>query len=275
MADERRGKDPEEGGPQGEPKASPENRQGGRRGKDRGRPQEGRDGRGRQPSPQRQQASKEPARDGRQDRGQPGRGNQGQQRSRGLTTGQLPLSNGQQQRQRPSDPAALGQPPQAADNRSPQDRGSSRQSQESQAGTQGKGGQRKRMGKGQRPGQNSGQRTKQMGGERRESFIGQIRADAPMCPICEKPVHDLSSALGSDRETGLPAHFECVYERITAAENLSPGEKVVYLGSGSFAVVEFKDGKEAAFVVKRRIQWEKEGEKKEWRKSLHSRFLGM
>ncbi|MEI6388352.1 MAG: hypothetical protein WCQ50_17160 [Spirochaetota bacterium] len=275
MADERRGKEPEEGRPQGEPKASPENRQGGRRGKDRGRPQDGRDGRGRQASPQRQPASKESPRDGRQERGQPGRGSQGQQRSRGLTTGQMPASNGQQQRQRPAEPPSLGQSPQAPDNRSSQDRGSNRQSQESPAGNQGKGGQRKRLGKGPRSGQNSAQRVMQTGGERRESFIGQVRADAPICPICEKPVHDLSSALGSDRETGLPAHFDCVYERISAAENLGPGEKVVYLGSGSFAIVEFKDGKEAAFVVKRRIQWEKEGEKKEWRKSLHSRFLGM
>ncbi|HUX37817.1 MAG TPA: hypothetical protein VMV44_07930 [Rectinemataceae bacterium] len=95
-----------------------------------------------------------------------------------------------------------------------------------------------------------------------------------MCPICSKPVFDLSSAIGADRETGLPAHFDCVYDRVKAAENLGPNEKIVYLGAGAFAVVEFKDAKEGAFIVKRRIQWEKEGEKRDWRRAIHSRFTG-
>lgn len=85
---------------------------------------------------------------------------------------------------------------------------------------------------------------------------------------------DLSSAIGADRDSGLPAHFDCVYDRVKAAESLGPNEKVVYLGAGAFAVVEFRDAKEGAFLVKRRIQWEKEGEKKEWRKAINSRFLG-
>ncbi len=62
---------------------------------------------------------------------------------------------------------------------------------------------------------------------------------------------------------------------MTAAETLLPGEKLVYLGSGGFAVVEFRDGKETAFSVKRRIPWEKEGVKKEWRKAIHSRYTGV
>ena len=111
-------------------------------------------------------------------------------------------------------------------------------------------------------------------GERKETLAIQSKADAPICPLCEKPVFDISTALGADRETGKPAHFDCVLERVTAAETLGPGEKIVYLGSGAFAVVEFRDGKEAAFSVKRRIQWEKEGEKKDWRRALSARFTG-
>jgi hypothetical protein len=63
-------------------------------------------------------------------------------------------------------------------------------------------------------------------------------------------------------------------ERVSAAETLAAGEKVIYLGSGSFAVIEFRDAKETTFTVKRRIQWEKEGEKKEWRRALSARFTG-
>ena len=97
----------------------------------------------------------------------------------------------------------------------------------------------------------------------------------PVCPLCNKPVYDLSTALSSSRETGDPSHFDCVLERINASESIASSEKLVYLGSGSFAVVEFKDKNENGFVVKRRIQWEKEGEKKDWRKSISSRITNL
>jgi hypothetical protein len=95
------------------------------------------------------------------------------------------------------------------------------------------------------------------------------------CPICGKPVYDLSTALAAARESGEPAHFDCVLERVAASETLATGEKLVYLGSGAFGVVEFKDRNESQFTVKRRIQWEKEGEKKDWRKSMSSRIANL
>jgi hypothetical protein len=99
--------------------------------------------------------------------------------------------------------------------------------------------------------------------------------EAPLCPICGKAVYDLSTAIAASREAADPAHFDCILERVTASESLASGEKIVYLGSGSFAVVEFKDKSESAFSVKRRIQWEKEGEKKEWRKGISSRVTNL
>jgi len=98
---------------------------------------------------------------------------------------------------------------------------------------------------------------------------------APLCPFCSKPIYDLSTALSSNTEEGEPAHFDCVLDRVAAAETLEAGEKIVYLGSGAFAVVAFKDRNETAFTVKRRIQWEKEGEKKDWRKNLSSRIASL
>jgi hypothetical protein len=99
--------------------------------------------------------------------------------------------------------------------------------------------------------------------------------DLPACPLCGKPVYDLSTALAASRELGDPAHFDCVLERVLASETLAAGEKIVYLGSGAFGVVEFKDRSESLFTVKRRIQWEKEGEKKDWRKSMSSRISNL
>ncbi len=98
------------------------------------------------------------------------------------------------------------------------------------------------------------------------------RATTPSfsCALCEKPILDLTGAI-TDKESGQPVHFDCALERVTAAESLEPGEKIAYLGSGCFGVVTQIEGRpEGAFTVKRRIQWEKEGEKKDWRKLLSS-----
>jgi hypothetical protein len=104
---------------------------------------------------------------------------------------------------------------------------------------------------------------------------GMPKPEPVACPICGKPVYDLSTALSADREHPVPSHFDCILERVTAAEALGPNERVVYLGSGAFGVVEFKDKAESSFVVKRRIQWEKEGEKQDWRKGLSSRISNL
>ena len=112
-------------------------------------------------------------------------------------------------------------------------------------------------------------------GQRDTSTLGvrkeEPRKPAPVndCAICSKPIFDLSGAV-ADKESGEPVHFECALERVTAAETLEPGEKVVYLGAGNFGVVGFKNDKDGAFVVKRRIRWEKEGEKQAWRKEISS-----
>jgi hypothetical protein len=112
-------------------------------------------------------------------------------------------------------------------------------------------------------------------GQRQRSPKSEDARDMPVCPICSKPVYDLSTALSASRESGEPAHFDCVLERVIASETLVSGEKLVYLGSGSFGVVEFQDKNESAFAVKRRIQWEKEGEKKDWRKGISSRISNL
>lgn len=89
------------------------------------------------------------------------------------------------------------------------------------------------------------------------------------CAICHKPIFDLASALG-DKESDNPIHFDCALERVAAAETLSQGEKLVYLGAGCFGVVGFVKNNDGAFVVKRRIRWGKEGVKQPWEKDISS-----
>jgi len=112
-------------------------------------------------------------------------------------------------------------------------------------------------------------------GQRDASTLG-IRKEEPKkalpvknCAICGKPIFDLAGAIG-DRDSGEPVHFDCALERVTVAEPLEAGEKIAYLGAGCFGVVGFKNGNDGAFIVKRRIRWEKEGEKQPWRREISS-----
>jgi hypothetical protein len=93
----------------------------------------------------------------------------------------------------------------------------------------------------------------------------------PVCPLCSKPIFDLSSALAG-RVEGIPVHFDCALAQAGTGENLEPNERVAYIGRGAFAVIEYKDKSLTTFVIKRRIQWEKEGAKFDWRKSIQHRF---
>jgi hypothetical protein len=56
------------------------------------------------------------------------------------------------------------------------------------------------------------------------------------------------------------------------SEELKPGEgeKVVYLGKGSFAVVDQQAYQQRKLQIIRRIDWEKTEEVAEWRRSLRT-----
>lgn len=114
------------------------------------------------------------------------------------------------------------------------------------------------------------------GQSQRQRLAPPVRSEEPPkstvtynCAICGKPIFDLASALGN-RETGEPIHFDCALEKICAEEKLAENEKIVYLGAGFFAVVVYRNGKEGAFTVSRKIRWEGENDKQAWRKDLSS-----
>lgn len=97
--------------------------------------------------------------------------------------------------------------------------------------------------------------------------------DAPpvMCPVCGKQIFDLSSAIAG-RGSGEPVHFDCALAQAAEGEHLEAGEKVAYIGRGAFAVIEFRDKSNTTFTIKRKIQWEKEGEKFDWRRGIQQRM---
>lgn len=93
----------------------------------------------------------------------------------------------------------------------------------------------------------------------------------PVCAICGKPIFDLSSAIAG-RDEGAPVHFDCALAQAASGERLQPDEKVAYIGRGSFAVIKYKDKSQTTFAIERRIQWEKEGSKPDWRRTIQQRM---
>ena len=82
-------------------------------------------------------------------------------------------------------------------------------------------------------------------------------------------------AYGDDE---LPAHFDCVLGLLSDREQLAPGERVCYLGGGSFGVVRFpvragepagrRQGAGASLVVRKRIPFENSDPPPAWRDDL-------
>jgi len=87
-----------------------------------------------------------------------------------------------------------------------------------------------------------------------------------MCPICEKAVRDLASAI-THRDTGNPAHFDCILKILRDQHSLSENEKICYLGKGSFGIVQFRaNASPMRFFIRQRIQYEDLETVPDWRK---------
>lgn len=92
-----------------------------------------------------------------------------------------------------------------------------------------------------------------------------------VCPICGQTVRLLLTAIayGDEKE---PAHFDCVLKQISEKETPGQKEKIIYLGGGSFGIVEFKSGGNGTFEIKKRIEFEtfdqENPQKHNWRKEL-------
>ena len=90
-------------------------------------------------------------------------------------------------------------------------------------------------------------------------------APSPLCPVCQKPVRELASAI-AHRETGGPAHFDCILKLLRDEHHPGENEKICYLGNGSFGVVQFRAP--MRFFVRKRVQYEKTDTVPEWRRGI-------
>ena len=95
-----------------------------------------------------------------------------------------------------------------------------------------------------------------------------LKLNKSICPMCNEPITDIATCL-ADHDTGVPVHFDCVLKKLNNEEKLDQGQKIVYVGKGCFAVVEFENPRDTRqFKIIRQIEWEKRDLSNEWRSKI-------
>ncbi|MCR4938828.1 MAG: hypothetical protein K5930_01805 [Treponemataceae bacterium] len=101
-----------------------------------------------------------------------------------------------------------------------------------------------------------------------QEAIRTFKLNTPECPMCGKPITELSTAL-ADKDSGLPVHFDCVLEHLQKNEKLSSDQKIVYIGQGRFGVLVFPQAHDTKnFSIQKIIEWEPHDKKIEWRTEI-------
>ena len=116
---------------------------------------------------------------------------------------------------------------------------------------------------------NRDRRGRRRGGSRRSDNRSPDRPKPP-CGICDEPIKDITSALARPSD-GVAVHFDCALKEAGDKLNPGEGERVIYLGRGQFAVVDEKDYQQRKLRVIRKMDWENQEERAEWRTALRTR----
>jgi hypothetical protein len=95
---------------------------------------------------------------------------------------------------------------------------------------------------------------------------------SPDCPWCGRQIKDIAAAV-SDKDTGLPVHFDCVLARIAEMETIENNESVCYIGGGRFGIVHYNNPPDIRdFTIKKIFEWEPKDINNEWRRPISEYF---
>jgi len=95
---------------------------------------------------------------------------------------------------------------------------------------------------------------------------------SPDCPWCGKQIKDIATAI-SDKDTGLPVHFDCVLSRIAEMETLELNDSVCYIGGGRFGIIHYNNLPDTRdFSIKKILEWEDKDSNSEWRRPISEYF---
>ncbi len=122
--------------------------------------------------------------------------------------------------------------------------------------------------------QKSNRKRRRRYGDRKRNQQKEPNRVFPVCPLCNKELREISSAI-IERETKLPAHFDCVLKQLNDSEPAGANEQYCYLGNGVFAVIKMQPQgqKGQAFTILRKIEYEKEEEIPDWRREESKRHF--
>jgi len=107
-----------------------------------------------------------------------------------------------------------------------------------------------------------------------ENAIKAFRTNVKICEICGQVLKfdELNSAL-SNKATGNPAHFDCVFKQISETEKMNQNERLTYIGQGRFGILHFDNPHDLRhFTISRIIEWENRDNRLEWRNEIAGLF---
>ena len=103
---------------------------------------------------------------------------------------------------------------------------------------------------------------------KQDAAIREFKARQVVCPKCGKIIDDLASAI-SDKDSGIPIHFECAMEELSKKESVGPNERICYIGQGRFGVLYFENPHDQKhFSIRKIIEWEAHDKTFEWRNEM-------
>lgn len=80
--------------------------------------------------------------------------------------------------------------------------------------------------------------------------------EKPICPICNNEIYIIEQSILYGK-TKTPAHFDCIIKHLSKDNQLEENEKIVYLGSGTFGIIQERaGGRGGKFFVRKRIIYE-------------------
>lgn len=79
--------------------------------------------------------------------------------------------------------------------------------------------------------------------------------ESVQCPICNKSINNMANSI-KDLSTENHCHFECVVAELKKQVNVRQNQRIAYVGSGSFAVIEdTKEDGRNKFIIIQKLQY--------------------
>lgn len=88
-----------------------------------------------------------------------------------------------------------------------------------------------------------------------QSYQFSISQDKKECPKCNKRIDYISNSI-YDKNKDEYYHFDCVFSEIKKDMLIKPNQRLVYLGSGAFGLIEDSgEHGSSKFIIKKKIQY--------------------